>query len=97
MAWRQSSEGRFRPGKQYTDVIGRVHIAKGKFLPGTNKGHADVCSIIGGVFCAIEVKMKDKQSTAQKQYQKQVEDSNGRYFIARTFEDFFSWYQNLNA
>jgi putative lipoic acid-binding regulatory protein len=69
MAWRQSSEGRYRPGKQYTDAIGRTRIMKGQYLPGTNKGQADVCSIIKGTFCAIKVKMKDKQSPAQEQYQ----------------------------
>ena len=93
MVWRQSSEGRYRPGKAVVDVIGRTRIMKGKYLPGQNKGAADVCAIIGGVFCALEVKIgKDSQSLAQKQYQKQVEDNGGRYFIARTFESFYEWY-----
>lgn len=93
MHWRQSSEGRYRPGHQYIDVLGRIHLGKGQYLPGTNKGHADVCSIIHGTFCAVEIKMKDSQSLAQKQYQQQVEDNGGRYVIVRTFENFYTWYQ----
>lgn len=92
MVWRQSSEGRYRPGKQYTDVIGRTHLGRGQYLPGTNKGHADVCAIINGIFTAIEVKMKDKQSALQKEYQKQVEDNGGRYVIAKDFESFYQYY-----
>lgn len=94
-AWRQSSEGRYRQGHQYTDCIGRVHIAKGKFIPGTNKGHGDVASIIGGQFVSWEVKMKDKQSEKQKQFQEEVEASGGKYFIVRSFDEFMSRYKTL--
>lgn len=94
MVWRQSSEGRYRPGKQYTDVIGRTHLGRGQFLPGTNKGHADVCAIINGTFTAVEVKINDKQSPAQKAYQKEVEGNGGTYLIAKDFQSFYDWYQN---
>lgn len=96
MVWRQSSEGRYRPGKSYTDVIGRMHLGRGQYLPGSNKGHADVCSIINGTFTAIEIKMKDSQSLAQKSYQKQVEDNGGKYFIALNFQTFYEWYNIQN-
>lgn len=95
MAWRQSSEGRYRPGKEYTDVLGHVRQMKGQYLPGQNNGQSDVAAIVGGQFIAVEVKMKDKQSQAQKDYQHQVEQSGGRYLIARDFEIFFQWYNTF--
>src|SRR5690606_17493843 len=87
-AWRQGSEGRYRPGQTITDVLGRQRTMKGQWLPGQNKGAADVACIINGRFCAVEVKMKDKQSEAQRRYQEEVEASGGIYVIVRTFEDF---------
>lgn len=97
LAWRQSSEGRYRPGKHFVDVIGRLRIMKGKYLPGQNNGAADVCAIVRGTFCAIEVKMKDQQSQVQKEYQHQVEVNGGKYFIARSFEDFYQWYLTIET
>lgn len=95
MAWREGSEGRYRPGKVITDVVGRQRQMKGQWLPGQNVGAADVNAIINGRFVAVEVKMKDKQSDAQCRYQQQVESNGGLYFIARSFESFVSWYREL--
>lgn len=95
-AWRQSSEGRYRPGKQYTDALGHRKQLTGKYLPGANKGHSDVQSIIGGLFVAWEVKMmSDRQSRAQKAFQAEVEASGGRYFVVRTFDQFMRHYRSL--
>lgn len=92
-AWRQSSEGRFRPGKQYTDVIGRLRIMKGEFLPGQNNGAGDVCAIVRGRFISWEIKIgKDRQSPIQKRYQKEVEQSGGLYFICGSFDEFLTQY-----
>lgn len=94
-AWRQASEGRYRPGETITDVLGHVRQMKGKYLPGTNEGHSDVCAIINGRFCAIEVKMKDSQSEKQKKYQCEVEASGGLYKIVHNFDEFMQWYKNV--
>lgn len=96
-AWRQGSEGRYRPGATITDVVGRQRTLKGTWLPGQNKGASDVACIINGRFVAIEVKMKDKQSEAQRRYQEEVESSGGTYLIARTFEEFHNFYQQFNS
>jgi hypothetical protein len=96
-AWRQSSEGRYRPGKQFTDVVGHVRQMKGKYIPGTNKGHGDVASIVDGRFVAWEVKMKDKQSEAQNQFQVEVEKSGGKYFIIHSFDEFMKFYKELTG
>jgi hypothetical protein len=94
-AWRQSSEGRYRPGKQVTDVVGRTRLMKGQYIPGTNEGHGDVAAIIDGLFVAWEIKMKDKQSDKQKKFQQEVEQSGGKYFICRSFDDFMNQYREL--
>lgn len=94
-AWRQSSEGRFRPGQQVVDVIGRTRIMKGQFYHGQNNGQSDVAAIVDGRFCAVEIKIgNDKQSDAQKKYQKEVTDSGGLYVIARSFGQFMQWYES---
>lgn len=95
-AWRQSSEGRYRPGQQVVDVVGRTRLMKGQFLPGQNNGAADVCAILDGQFLAVEVKIgKDKQSEVQKQYQREVEDAGGLYYIAKSFGQFLEHYDKL--
>lgn len=94
-AWRQSSEGRYRPGIAYTDVLGHQKQLPGRWLPGTNVGNGDINVIIAGRFYAIEVKMNDKQSQKQKQFQKAIEDSGGIYYLCRSFEEFLTWYNSI--
>lgn len=97
MAWRQSSEGRYRPGQQITDVLGHVRQMKGQWLPGQNVGASDIAAILSGRFTAIEVKIKDKQSEQQRRYQQEVEDSGGIYVICRSFTEFYQWYQSITT
>ena len=62
---------------------------------GTN-GTSDIKAIINGKFIAIEIKCKatkDKQSIAQKEYQKAIELSGGIYLIVGTFGGFIDWYE----
>lgn len=76
-----------------TRTIGRVEWIKGN----TTTGSADISATIQGRSVKIEVKMNDKQSPAQKEYQRAVEAAGGIYFIARSFEAFLTWYnQNFN-
>lgn len=94
-AWRQGSEGRYRPGERITDVIGRVRQMKGKYLPGQNNGAADVAAIVRGLFVGWEIKMNDSQSDKQKEYQREIEASGGRYFICRSFDEFLTQYKTI--
>lgn len=94
-AWRQSSEGRYRPGKVFTDVLGHRKQMKGTYIKGTNVGHGDVSSIINGRFVSWEVKLKsDRQRDEQKQFQKEVEQSGGLYFMVATYEQFLTIYKD---
>jgi len=92
--------------KIVTDVVGRVRkIGSGKFIPGSmQKGSADISSTIPiqltsgkswGISVKWEVKMKDKQSEAQRDYQQQIEAAGGYYFIVHSFEEFLNYYNNL--
>lgn len=81
--------------KTYTDVVGfRRTIGSTKWISGTTtKGSADISATINGKSVKIEVKIgRDRQSDAQKKYQADIERSEGVYYIARTFEDFYKWY-----
>lgn len=94
--WRQSSEGRYRPGEVITDVIGRARQLPGKWLPGQNKGAGDVSAIIHSRFVSIEVKVgHDRQRSQQKRFQKLIEESGGCYLIVKTFAEFVTKYENI--
>lgn len=93
-AWRQSSEGRYIQGQQYTDVLGHTKQLKGKWIPRSKaaKGCGDIRSIMPphGKTLEIEVKYgKDRQSADQKKYQKELEEMGGIYMIAKTWDDFY--------
>ena len=82
-----------------TDCLGRKQrIGSIEWLPTTGmKGSADIHSIIDGRFVAVEIKMKDRQSEAQKKYQARVEEAGGLYWIIRSFEQFMNQYENLKG
>lgn len=84
--------------KTYTDVIGRtVTIGSTKYIPTTGtKGSADISATIKGRSVKIEIKIgQDRQSEAQKEYQRSVEQSGGVYILAKTFDDFYYWYMDF--
>lgn len=81
--------------KVYTDClghyrqIGSLKRIKSSMQPGT----ADISSIIFGRSVKIEVKTgRDRQRPEQAEYQRQVEAAGGIYFIASTFDQFYTWY-----
>jgi hypothetical protein len=84
----------------FTDVLGSSRtIGSSKWIKGTGtNGTADISSTIKGRSIKIEVKYgNDRQSDAQKLYQSQVQQSGGLYFIASSFEQFLSWYNQKFA
>lgn len=43
----------------------------------------------------IEVKHgRDRQSEAQKKYQADIEKAGGVYYVAKTFDEFYRWYED---
>lgn len=84
--------------KVVSDVIGNQRrIGSGKWIaPSMQPGTADISAIIGGRSVKIEVKVgRDRQSEAQKAYQKQIEQAGGVYWIATSFENFLQQYMEL--
>ena len=98
-AERISTSGRWVDNsKIVTDVLGnRKKIGSGKYIKGSGtKGSADISATIKGKSIKIEVKIaKDKQSEAQKEYQKAIERAGGIYFIAKDFDSFYEFYTTL--
>ena len=73
-----------------TDILGnRKKIGSGKYIKGTGtNGTADISATFKGKSIKIEIKMKDKQSEAQKEYQQAIERAGGIYFICHNFDEF---------
>jgi hypothetical protein len=94
-AERISSSGRYIDGsKVVTDTLGfKRRIGSGKWILGSMQpGSADLSAVIQGKAVKIEVKMKDRQSPAQKKYQEQVERAGGLYWLVRSFDEFIKYY-----
>lgn len=83
--------------RTFIDVVGIQRTIGGvKWISGTGTpGSADISATIDGKSVKIEVKHgRDRQSEAQKKYQADIENSGGVYYIARTFQGFYEWYQS---
>lgn len=68
-------------------------VGKVKYIPGTStNGTADISATICGMAIKIEVKFrKDRQSPAQKEYEKSIKTAGGVYYIARDFQSTYDW------
>lgn len=95
-AERISSEGRVIDTRQtVTDCVGRQKTIGGirRAYSTTTNGTADVAAVVGGRAVKIEIKVrKDRQSEAQKAYQRAIERAGGIYYVARDFESFYGWF-----
>jgi F0F1-type ATP synthase alpha subunit len=90
-AERISNTGRYiDESRIVTDVLGnRKKIGTGKYIKGTGtNGTADISATFKGKSIKIEIKMKDKQSEVQKEYQQAIERAGGIYFICHTFDEY---------
>jgi hypothetical protein len=74
----------------HSRTIGSVEWRKS----GGTVGSADISATIQSKAVKIEVKIgHDRQSPAQREYQRQIEQAGGLYFIARDFTSFVGWYK----
>ena len=98
-AERISSQGQYREGAKIqvgSGIMAHTKQLPGKWTPGqSTKGTADISAIIRGRSVKIEIKQKDKQSEAQKQYQASIERAGGVYIIVRDFDSFVEWYEKF--
>ena len=83
----------------------KAHV-NGGFYTRSNqmKGIADIDSTINvkitgipvGLSVKWEVKIgKDRQSEAQKEYERKIKESGGHYYIVKNFDDFYRHYNEL--
>jgi hypothetical protein len=103
-AERVSVTGRYIDNtKVITDTLGfKKKIGSGKWIkssmqPGTSDISATIKDKNGiGISVKIEIKIGgDRQSEAQKQYQKGVEMAGGKYWLVRSFDEFMKYYNEL--
>lgn len=104
-AERVKNTGRYLKTKGPKDEIFQRNFDSGKYIPGTGtNGTADISSTIRvningnsfGLTVKWEVKIgKDIQSDSQKRYQSHIESTGGKYFVVKTFDDFFEKYTDL--
>lgn len=83
--------------KVYQDAVGLTRsIGSIEWIKGTGtRGSADISATIKGQSVKIEVKIgTDRQSQAQKEYEKNIEAAGGIYYIARDFTSFVEWYHS---
>ncbi len=93
MAERTGNQGRYLQPTAYTNIFdNKVQLKAGKWIKGTGtNGTADVHGVFNGRPLAIEIKIgRDKQSPAQKAYQKKFEAAGGLYLVAKTFGQFYN-------
>ncbi len=84
-AERISNEGVMR-----RDKYGKSFRATSSMQNGT----ADISATILGRSVKVEVKINtDRQSEAQKEYQRQIENARGYYVVAKDFTGFYEWYK----
>ena len=98
MAERINCTGRYMDRSQtFEDVTGKVRtIGTGQWIPTSGmKGTADISATINGRSVKIEIKMKDKQSEVQREYQRRIEAAGGIYLIVRSFAEFMDWYNQF--
>lgn len=84
--------------KTFKDVTGRSRtIGSTKWIPGAGtNGTADISATINGISVKVEVKIgRDRQSEAQKQYQRDIERAGGVYLIAKSFAEFERWFNEF--
>ena len=107
-AERVRSEGRMIDGtRKVTDVLGHTKvIGSVKYIKSSSQnGTADISATIGvelngrklGVSAKWEVKMRDKQSEAQKKYEQMVAYAGGYYFLVHSIEEFWEQYNTVLA
>jgi hypothetical protein len=98
MAERISVTGRMIDSRKVvSDSMGnRRQIGSTKWIkPSMKKGSADVSSVFNGKSYRVEIKIgQDRQSEAQKEYEKSIQDAGGIYIIATSFDNFISQMKN---
>ena len=95
-AERINTMGTYRQGRRLKVGDG-VRQMPGRYVPTTGvKGSADISATIKGRSVKLEIKYgKDRMSDEQKAYAERTIASGGIYYVARDFDSFKEWYDDL--
>ncbi|RLB94605.1 MAG: hypothetical protein DRH26_00625 [Deltaproteobacteria bacterium] len=67
---------------------GAFQTAQGRYVKTGTPGLSDICAIFNGVFYGIEIKTATgRMSQSQKDFQKKLEASGGKYVLCRSVGD----------
>jgi hypothetical protein len=93
-AERINTMGRVIAGKTKIDFHTGKVTKDNTYIPTTGtKGSADISATVKGRSVKIEIKIgKDRQSERQKNYEENITNAGGVYYIARDFDSFYHWY-----
>lgn len=97
-AERINTMGTYRAAKKYTNLDGVTRtVGKGSYTKsGSTSGSADISATINGRSVKIEIKIgSDRQSDAQKAYEKAIVQAGGLYLICKNFDDFIEWFDTF--
>jgi len=86
--------------KIVTDTLSFTkRIGSGKWIPTSGtKGTSDLHLLINGVSIACEIKMPgDKMRPDQVKYKEAFERAGGRYFTCGSFNEFLTYYNEING
>jgi hypothetical protein len=97
-AERINTMGTYRAAKKYTNLDGVTRtVGKGSYTKsGSTPGSSDISATIKGRSVKIEIKIgADRQSDAQKAYEKAIVQAGGWYLICKNFDDFIEWFDTF--
>lgn len=91
------TQGRFLQGKKVGTGMYGLKQLPGKFIPTTGTlGAADLSILKDKIAWELEIKIgTDRQSTKQKEYQKNVESQGAIYTICHNFDEFIEQYNEI--
>jgi len=71
----------------FRNNTGAFKTERGGFVRFGCKGSPDIIAVYGGQFIGVECKDKTKQSESQKEFQKNLEEANGIYWLVHSSEE----------
>ena len=91
------TKGTFREGESYKTLGGTIKGKNTFTKSGSTLGAADLASSIYGISVHWEVKFspRDTQSAHQKNFETNVVNAGGFYFVIRNVDDFYEKYHEL--
>lgn len=93
LAWRQNTQGVFRPGQTVVDVIGRTRHMKGSWQRAAKSGLGDITIVHNGRMISVEIKIgRDVQRESQIEFEQELNAAGGLYQIISSWDQWYTFY-----